>query len=175
MALSRFFVVAALLVVVAVVHVFAQPGVCYVSVLQRQAYTAYVREYYSDTYRCGSWFRRRRCTRQLSRSVPRTLYRNIPVATFGCCSGYRQSGSSCIPICTPECDHGQCAMPDSCSCDDGFTGSRCREGVCLIHMLLSATSTMVAVSSFVTIRLAVSRVHATVGIHYHSMAFCVMM
>lgn len=48
-------------------------------------------------------------------------------------------------------------------------------GVAAEKMLLSATSTTVAVSSFVTIRLAVSRVHATVGIHYHSMAFCVMM
>ena len=31
-------------------------------------------------------------------------------------------------ICVPDCDHGTCTSPQTCTCDAGYTGNRCRLG-----------------------------------------------
>ena len=44
-----------------------------------------------------------------------------------CCKGYASSsnGTSCIPICSQHCYHGQCVEPDVCKCDPGYGGEAC--------------------------------------------------
>ena len=44
-----------------------------------------------------------------------------------CCKGYARSsnGTSCVPICSQHCYHGQCVEPDICKCDPGFGGPAC--------------------------------------------------
>ena len=44
-----------------------------------------------------------------------------------CCKGYARSsnGTSCVPICSQHCYHGQCVEPDVCKCEPGFGGQAC--------------------------------------------------
>ena len=44
-----------------------------------------------------------------------------------CCKGYARSsnGTSCVPICSQHCYHGNCVEPDICKCDPGFGGPAC--------------------------------------------------
>ena len=44
-----------------------------------------------------------------------------------CCKGYLTSSNktSCIPMCSNHCYHGQCVEPDVCKCDPGYGGVAC--------------------------------------------------
>ena len=53
-----------------------------------------------------------------------------------CCKGYARSsnGTSCVPICSQHCYHGQCVEPDVCKCEPGFGGqacSKCKFCICI--------------------------------------------
>ncbi|XP_035689613.1 matrilin-2-like [Branchiostoma floridae] len=85
------------------------------------------------TGKCDGWlWSTRDCTKYRTvysvryRQMQRTVYRTA----YECCTGWRQSGSSCpIPICSSACQNGgACTAPGVCTCTAGFTGSRCQIG-----------------------------------------------
>ncbi|XP_031429116.1 nephronectin a isoform X2 [Clupea harengus] len=52
-----------------------------------------------------------------------------------CCWGWtRHSWGHCQPVCHPGCKHGQCAGPNKCKCDPGFTGKTCNQDVHICAM-----------------------------------------
>lgn len=51
------------------------------------------------------------------------LYTQKPV--LKCCPGWKQSGTSCLPVCDKLCVNGNCTAPNHCDCLDGYTGQQC--------------------------------------------------
>ncbi|XP_038079356.1 uncharacterized protein LOC119746465 [Patiria miniata] len=47
---------------------------------------------------------------------------------YRCCDGWAQIGDSCPQaVCNTPCNHGYCAAPNYCSCDDHWAGPTCNE------------------------------------------------
>jgi len=42
-----------------------------------------------------------------------------------CCSGFKEDGGSCRPVCSRGCENGECSAPETCSCKSGFSGESC--------------------------------------------------
>ncbi|XP_071097257.1 epidermal growth factor-like protein 7 isoform X1 [Haliotis cracherodii] len=53
---------------------------------------------------------------------------------FSCCpgwAGYDAQENACLePVCIPACQHGgKCHVPNTCNCDEGWSGSSCQSDV----------------------------------------------
>jgi len=55
-----------------------------------------------------------------------TRVQNIPT----CCPGYTGKVGACVPICTEECERGECTAPEICTCEAGYSGNTCQEMGC---------------------------------------------
>ncbi|XP_032218620.2 multiple epidermal growth factor-like domains protein 6 [Nematostella vectensis] len=73
------------------------------------------------------------------KSIPVTKEVTVPDIKYEwgeklyCCTGWakrsEEDGDCLKPICTMDCDHGQCVGPDRCECDNGWTGYICERDV----------------------------------------------
>lgn len=56
-----------------------------------------------------------------------TLEKQRPVEE--CCEGFAVSsdGTNCAPVCQWPCEHGTCASPNVCECDDDYGGPYCNK------------------------------------------------
>lgn len=84
-------------------------------------------------------------------AVSQVVYRTVPV----CCAGYTGDGQTCtrewtakemwynfkvgknpyIAVCSPGCVNGRCSSPGVCSCNTGWTGPTCNQGVYIFSFL----------------------------------------
>lgn len=79
-----------------------------------------------------------RCRRPEIRTRLVSKLRTVPkVQTIEkCCAGYKYNITNCIPICTKQCIHGKCTLPEQCECDKGYEGLSCSVGKKYIKCLL---------------------------------------
>merc|ERR1712002_243146 len=80
------------------------------------------------TVRC---FKKRNTCRAMCQDGYLFSEMNSKTAMYKCQGGewVMQNGQAdrCDPVCDPPCENGECIEPDTCDCDEGFTGDLCDE------------------------------------------------